>query len=469
MRRLLAGFGLPLAAAAVAVLTAASATLADSWAAFPAQRVVDPTGEFYVVVREKDRTVSFVLARRAEGSPRVEPLPSHAKKTPEPAATPIDVRPGDAVLAGGTLPQSPYQLLVSSEGHGFVALERYGALGGGDAVIVVDAKGKVRVRRTLEQLELDASRYRRTVSSLWWLAGGWIDDRAREVVVLAADGEMRAVGLEDGTVRTGRDADLRRAIELPDPRAQALALEVAAERKVEGFATLRASVLADPGRDLAVRLRAARTLAEEGHEEARALLAETALGRGGRAGSGGEDASEADRRYAVEHLPAALGTDALPHLREILRGPAGPFWNAAQKGFVGLGEKAVPTLIGMLHEDGQSSDYRGGAAHALREVGSAEALPALLQAVADPVDYVANAAVNAAIATAKATGKDIDDELVALLARGTTQDGRLAAYFQQVRHPGAAAAVRSALARHPEDSYPYRALTKALAFQTADE
>jgi hypothetical protein len=140
-----------------------------------------------------------------------------------------------------------------------------------------------------------------------------------------------------------------------------------------------------------------------------------------------------------------VGVEALPMLRRLMRGEAdNEVWHPAQVAFVSLKEKSVPTLIEMLLEEGESADYRGGAAHALGEIGSPAALDALLIATATAEDYVANAAVNAAIGIG---ASDLDQRLAEILARGCTQDGRIALHFEE--HPAQVALepLRKALAR----------------------
>src|SRR5205814_1490812 len=105
--------------------------------------------------------------------------------------------------------------------------------------------------------------------------------------------------------------------------------------------------------------------------------------------------------FALAHLPSVLGAEAIPLLKSAMRGESSEGWSAAMDGFADLGEKAVPSLVAMLTEAGQSADYRGGAAHTLAKIGSKAALVALVAAIADPVEYVANAAANAAIGIGK--------------------------------------------------------------------
>ena len=130
-----------------------------------------------------------------------------------------------------------------------------------------------------------------------------------------------------------------------------------------------------------------------------------------------------------------------------------------------MGAAAVPTLIEVLRDIRGSNDYRGGAAHALKRMDPNDARPALdalLDATGDPEEYVANAAVNAAIHIDE---HGIAGRLVEILARGSTQDGRIAMYLRGVRHPEAAAALEKALPRHKPDSFDAKRIREALEFQ----
>ena len=135
----------------------------------------------------------------------------------------------------------------------------------------------------------------------------------------------------------------------------------------------------------------------------------------------------------------------------IVLGPATAIWNECQIAFAALGEVSIPTLIEMLAETGESNDYRGGAANALGRIGSERALDALLEATATAPEDVANNACNAAIGIG---AEDLTARLIAILERGSTQDGRIALYLQ--RHPtkAALAAIDTALARADRDTHP---------------
>lgn len=435
---------------------------ADSWGPYGARREVDPTGRWSVVLRAGKQGVSadFTLAEAPAGAPPVTPIAPGAPFAPNPPD--VNVREGDAILATGTLESAPLEVRVSARGLGFAAMEEYGGVGGGVSFAWVGRDGSVRHPKRLGDLfsaeEIRA--FRHTVSSIWWFRGAWIDEDARETIVVGAGQAIRAVSIETGVVRKADAAEIRRALRFPDPQAGALAIDLARELALDGVEDALAAMLADERAVLRLRVRAAAALAERRDLRGKAVLVAAAATPRPAA------VDKADYEFALEHLPAALGLDAVPLLKAAMRGESADGWSAGMSGFVALGEPAVAALLAMLTEAGQSNDYRGGAAHALGRIGSKAAVSGLVAAIADPQEYVANAAANGAIAV----GKDsIAKELVALLDKPTTQDGRLSSYFEQVKEPTSVAPLVRCLARHPKDEYPRNVIWKALVFQTGGD
>lgn len=408
----------------------------DSWMPFCNQRVVSASGRRYVVIRQAKQGVTFELCERAAGAPAMLPA----------QASPIAVKqddvardPNDRLVVAGTFGQEPLAVLVPDTLPGFLLFEKYGNVGGGKSVAWIDGAGNETVGLKLTEIfgaVPKAATY--TVSSIWWNEGYWIDEAQRSIVVVAAGDELREIAIADGAVTTPDGARLAAWCTAGTVAARSLALEVASRRDRAGrkdAVPLAMRIFHDEHEPLALRLRAAVLLAA-----AETPVACEALFAAAR----GQDQPEPVRRYAVRHLPAVLGEQAIVVLRELMRGKAGPLWGDCYQAFVAIGEPAVPTLVAMLGERDETSDYRGGAAHALREIRSKDAFEALLLASADPSEYVANAAINAAIATG---GDRLGERLIALLDEGSTQDGRIALWLKE--HPTRAAlpAIDKALAR----------------------
>lgn len=438
-------------------LVAVPAT-ADSWMPYGPRREVDPTGRWSVVLKEGKQGVAadFTFAEAPSGTSPVTAIPSGA---PFQANAPeVTVRQGDAILATGTLESAPLEVRVSSRGLGFAAMEEYGGVGGGVSFAWVGRDGSVRHQKRMRDLfsAEEIKSFRHTVSSVWWFRGAWIDEDARETIVVGNGRAIRAVSIETGVVRKAGAAEIRRALGFPDPNAAALAIDLAREEKIDGVTELLVRALADSATTLRVRLRAAAALAEWKDLRGKPVLVAAA------ATPRPATVEKADYEFALEHLPAVLGLDAVPSLEAAMRGDSADGWSAGMNGFVALGEPAVAALLAMLTEAGQSNDYRGGAAHALGRIGSGSSLAGLVAAISDPNEYVANAAANAAVLIGKAS---IAKELVTLLDKPTTQDGRLSSYFEEVKEPTSIAPLVRCLARHPKDEYPRNVVLKALAFQ----
>ncbi len=449
-------------AKAAAALAAALAALApgeagaDSWGPFPDQRVVSSDGRHYAIVREaKEKgVVEFEIHERGGGRPPLEPARESSSSNPRvKSAAAAVAEPGDPLVGSGVLPHAPLEVLVPNGGKSLVLFENYGRIGSGNCVTVVDREGRIRASARLADL-FDSGTiagFPRSVSSIWWYEGVFLAEEKGVVVLVAAGDLLRAVRLDGGVDAAPRPGILIDGILSRGDATRRLALDVASRLRPEGLASAAARVLSDPSAPLATRARAAVALKAVGDDSGAGTIVEASR----------KGAPKEAREYALARLAEFVPRDeALLRFRDAMRGKADDGWSAAQEGFVSIGAAAVPVLRQMLGESGESPDYRGGAAHALRRIGSEEAIDDLLAAVADGSEYVANAACNAAIATG---GPKLLPGLVDLLARGTTQDARIAHHFKDNPSPAAVPALVAALRRR-SDGPPHvkRAIASAL-------
>ncbi|MCA8960607.1 MAG: hypothetical protein KDC38_08840 [Planctomycetes bacterium] len=429
------------------LVLAAPLARADSWMPFRGMRRVDATGHRYVVIEPKGSDASYQLVRAAEGSDAV----------PEIRDAVAEVRSGDAVLARGSLPFTPVDVIVLPAGSGFVLLDVYGNLGYGDVVSFIGESGARGPSLALNEIfpDEECEAFLHTASSIWWRVF-FFNDTATTEIVLVSHSSVRAVRWSDGRVRKTEAEDIVRALRDGDPRRRQLALDVAITSLPKELA-LEAGrrIQPNPREPLTLRLRAAILLAHHGDTSGKTLIHSTAF-------DPPDTVSAADRDYAIEVSGMMLGAAAIEPLRALLRGPAGPHWGSALDAFASIGEAAVPTLITMLEERSESADYCGGAAHVLAKIGSRHALDALLRAISDPREFVANAAANAAISIG---GESIVGRLIEVLAQGSTQDSRIASALEKWKHPGAAEALLAAWDR-TGDRFTIRTIREALRFQT---
>lgn len=459
----------PLALVLLASLTSGVAR-ADTWMAFADKRVASPSGRRYVVIRAQEHgSVDFELCERRTSLPPLKNAETSSPLGGKAAVGEIDRDPRDRLLASGTVKHLPYDVHVLDSG-GFVLFETHYSFGRANTITYVDDAGKVVTQKKLPDIYgAVPSGTTHSVSSTWWERGHWIDEQRRSVVVISKGDEIREVLIDGGKISTPEITTFVRWCRVGSTENRSIALEVLS-RQVEPADTLddttrslrrriadrvivpaAEGIVADPKEPLALRLRAAIVLTRANRPGNYApMFLEGIKARN----------TPADRRFATAHLPVVLGVDAIPILRELMRGEASVVWASCQEGFIALGERAVPTLIEILEEAGTSSDYRGGAAHALGEIRSAAAIPALFEAAATAEEYIANAAINAAIATG---APDLADRLIALLARGSTQDGRIAMYFERAPNREAIPALEAALNRCAPDDFETDWFRKAIA------
>jgi hypothetical protein len=379
-------------------------------------------GKWYVIVRPRaqGQETGFQLVERRDGA-----IPAARAEQGEDLVP----TPGSRVAAEGPCPM-PMEVRCLDGGQGFVLFETYANLGHGEVLRRHDGQGGLRWALRLRDLfsEAEIAKFLQTVSSIWWYRGLWIDGAGGDVVIVASGPRILRVALEDGRVKPGRAEDLLLRVGRGSREEQVLALDTALEMRPAGLLPVARAAFDRPDVPPLVRVRLAVLLAREGERAGVPLVVSSA-------GAGVEDDV---RGYALSQLPTVLGADALPVLRDAMRGTAGGVWSAAQQGFVALGEAAVGTLAEMALEAGESDDYRGGAAHALRAIGprAKAAVPALVESARTMPEYTANAAMNALVEILPPA--EVSPLFARLLEQGSGDDARLALFFQE--HPSAAAA-----------------------------
>jgi len=428
---------------------------ADSWMPFRDKRVVSPSGRFYAVVRGGKGGVSYELVERRDGAPAMKgAVAADSYGIRKGSGGSIDRDPEDTVVVTGSVPQLPMDVRVLEGGRGIVFFEKYARIGYGDVVTFVDAKGRIAFRHALRALfdQPTRSSFTRSVSSIWWYSGFAVSEARNLVLIVAAEDRLVTVSLEDGEVATPAPEALIPGFREGTPEERILFLETAARLKPKGMLPEALAIAGDATETVSIRLRAAVAVKRAGGSARFDPLFLTGVAKG----------NPPDvRKYATAHLGEVLGKGAIPIMRDLMRGPAdNDVWHPAQEGFVSLGEAAVPTLCEMVVEKDQSPDYRGGAAHALAKIGSKQAIDALLTATAEPRDaYTANAAVNAAIAIG---APDLGRRLAKILEAGSTQDGRIAMYFESNPADYARNPLKAALKRAAPDSFAARRIQAAL-------
>ena len=255
----------------------------------------------------------------------------------------VKVREGDILLGRGKLDRCFGPILISSTGLGFISLNfvhhEFGKPEGGDALAIVSRDGAVRYRKKLTDLfsEKEIQQFFSTVSAVFWYGGGWIDEIRKEVIVAGGQKRssdktiltpLRTVNLETGEVQETSTSAISRALSNVNRNGLNLALELAAERKLEQAKPDLVKILSDSGLPLEARLRAAVALVSIGDHRGRDLVKELALRRIPRSTvpSGGNDmmtggalSESPETVYAIRSLPFVFGDEAAPLLCEVVR------------------------------------------------------------------------------------------------------------------------------------------------------
>ena len=386
---------------------------------------------------------AVLLVKRAPGKP-----PRQAPKRPKDftsQAPGTEPEEGDVLLAR-VRTHVPMDLRCLNGGAGFLLFDTYAGVGMGIVLARYDPDGERLWTRELSDFFTPAQigTFMHTVSSIWWSEGLWVDEsRGAAVIAYELSGsKLLEVDLETGKHRPGSPSSLLSRLGKGSREEQVLALDLAARLRPPGLLGVAQGHFARTDLAPEARIRLAVLMAAEGDDSGiDYVLQHIAQGQ-----------PKALRQFALENLPVVLGEDALPHLREAMRGEADEGWHAAMRGFKALGAKAVPTLIEMVAEEGASSDSRGGAASVLGDLDrlvARPAVPALLEAARTAPEYVANAALNALVEILRPP--ELGPQLITLLAAGSNDDGRIALYFQEHPRRDAVRALEVARARHQAD------------------
>ncbi len=376
-----------------------------------------------------------------------------------------------ADLTEGRLPQVPDQVAVLQSGAGFVAVDALGAWGLGDAVVLVDDRGRAWARLSMDDLFDDAIVDRFWTpdgSSLAWRVDWWVDERAGVVVLVPdAPGQPVAVSLDDGLV------------ENPDPalyltrfgdrglwfgsRLRALELAVRSSPEPDGLMPALRRVVREHDAPLVLRLRAAAVLQQHGDATGQSLVLLTA-----RAARTDDDElaalppeqlrrlpepdhpcdaipapavdhpydARAARSYAIQLLPTFLGADAAPTLGALLAGEDEQDRFDSLQAIACLAQASPGTtdaLMVRVQQRHERERERLSAISSMTPLTDAE-IPRALAGDASSIDLAAaSEAVDGLLARAPASYP----VLFQLLERGSAADVRVASHF--VAHPDPAA------------------------------
>ena len=457
-------------------------------------RFVDPTGRYYVVVKEEpdrdwwDQRASFSFVQAAEGRRlgrtwRAEghtvvfrDLPTH--------------QTGDAVIAEGHLPPGvglPGTMLVSSTGWGFVALAGWcdwHTHSNDIALTVVKAVGEVTLQLKLADLfterELAQLPFVRGPRS--WLRGAWLDEEAG-VIVLAGDTDLahsfRFVDRETGKLLDVQEDILTAALDHPDPTARATAVTILGENR--GFVGKdRARLLEfldDP--EATVRLSAATVLDSEGDERGFIHLNSVALD---------PTARMADRRRAVEALLRGHLDEAIPIVRPLLPSAetadetvmaseirVGGWSTFVMLTLEEIGDEAIPRIVDIVLDDTLLARYRLRGVEALANLGTEPALSMLTTLISYENESISSHAMK--LLVARLEDRSIPGRLCGVLeAGGSPSEAQIARFFKNREYSGSVGPLELALRRlnekepaQPKDQRTRTLILEALAFQRGED
>lgn len=372
---------------------------------------------------------------------------------------------GGAEIASGVLPQVPDEVAVLDGGRGFVAIDSALARGRGDALVLIDGRGRLQARLGMDEL-FDQP----TLDAFWapddvelaWRVDWWIDEPL-DVVVIIPDrpGQPVAVSLADGLVENPDPSVFVRRMEARGlwfgSRLRALELAVRYTRAPDGMMPALRRIVREHEAPLVLRLRAAAVLQQHGDPAGRSLVMLTARAHhSDEIGAlppdelrklpepdhpcGSVPAPAVDhpydqraaRSYAIQLLPTFLHADAAPWLGELLAGDDEQDRFDSLQAIACLAQQQPGTteaLLVRVRQRHERETRRLGAVGRLVPIEQAE-IPAALAYQAHSLDVGRSGeALNALLERSPAS----NPVLLGLLAEGSSADIRIASHL--VRHP----------------------------------
>lgn len=443
-------FLVPLALiAAIALGVSPGAGALDSWRIAPDRRVVSPRGNYYFVLygeaRSDGKERRFELVKRRAGAPLLDPVEIFRGEGVPTSQPSFERDPKDELLAMGILDATPVEVRVLDFEAGAILYDRWGERASGMSMIRIDPRGRVRWKHSFISVPAEniASTMNGAHADIRYCCGWWVDDERAAVIVAAKDkkDQLRVlnIALRDGEVEQVGPEVLLEGLLIPSEAERDHAFNICAEEIPHLLAPQARRLFADPDAPMHQRLRAAEVLVSQGEKvnAGSLLLAAVAPGQPGRT-----------RALAIAGLHQSIGDKALPILRDALltptSGDGSRVWSAAMDALAEVGEPAVPLLMEVLTETKNTTDARGGAAIVLGRIGSKQAGTLLRATISDPAEYVANAALNAAMALG---GEALVPRLLECLEKGTTQDRMICSFFEKSPDPRAIDGLLAALER----------------------
>jgi hypothetical protein len=332
------------------LLLVAAVAAADSWIAFGEREWKSPDGGHRLVARE-DGSFAFFA--------------------------------GERPLAKGKLVQLPLEVHVLSDGSGAVLFEKYGEVGRGATLAFLAADGALRFKLKLEEaIPGGSAGAQRSVSSIWWSRGWWVDEPRGKAVLVARNGVVSEVDLATGRNEKPPKAAVFHGFELA--WARDLALEVAVELKPEGLLAAAALLVADPDLSATTRLRAAVAVERAKGPPVPFEIWDAAL----------EDSvPEADRKSAIAFAGRYVADLALLEEAALRK-------DVAREAVTALGERgAVKSLAGLLTHGSLDREMRAHVAQTLGRLSAEGVLEAIDKEMEDAEPEQAGALLSAAIAT----------------------------------------------------------------------
>jgi hypothetical protein len=348
------------------------------------QRVVEPTGRYYVVIKalpldakigetEYFPRVKVWLAEAKSGAPQPTSASDREQKVvgirehnPD-----VCVRDGDIVLCSRELDEAPSEVAVSSSGLGFACSARVVGHQKSIARLFVSSDGKLRFKKLVYDLftEEEWNQFPDTSAGVDWDGGGWIDDARRQLIVVGGrlaskERLFRAIDIETGAVSPATSGIVVAVLKDVNRGALELALELTVELRLSNALDHLPALFTNEQLPHAVRLRSAVALAVLDDLRGERLIVASAV--------------ESADSYAVTHLNL-LGEKGAPIIRDVVSRHGLRATGDAVVALSALQAHAVPTLIEML-QNKDDSEGQYVAAEAVRRIGqpALATVPALI-------------------------------------------------------------------------------------------
>ncbi len=424
---------------------------ADSWSPYGKRLEVAENGKHFLVLGPYDyekHVTAFAIYERKAGA-----KPPRAIENQHTDETDVVVDPGDHLIRKGELKQQPLGAWMLSTTRRAVLFEEYGSVGSDTTLSLLLADGKLKWRHSFDAFKFHTAKFQKSVSSIWWYEGWWVDETRERIVLVAKGQQYREVELESGKIHHAKDSIVLDALKSPSAEVKSAALQLCANaaEKPKGWLKRVLAFRDDKSLSLPLRLEAAWVVRNESDDEQALAMFQAAQ----------NELSDEGVRLAFLHwAPEMFAEEDAAALLVALCG-ARPEWrtNDVAQALASLGTAGIEALDEIASDEDLALKLRVAALIGLGNTRSEYASAAFAFAVREADDKLAEAAL---AGFGGQTIPPLERALAKALMRAGAGDAAIAKYLGDHPSLDSVAGLEAALKRAKPESQAHAVITAAL-------